>query len=131
MALKGLRILLAEDDPRVRSLVAEELGLAGGAVTQAQDGAEALKLLEGAEYDLLVTDVRMPRLDGWTLAECARSLWSNLQVLYVSAYSDVTPRPVDGSVYLSKPFRPAELLKCVLEAGSGALRPRIGVGRRA
>jgi DNA-binding response OmpR family regulator len=121
MVLKGLRILLAEDDARVRAFVVEELELAGGSVTQAEDGAEALCLLQSAEYDLLVTDVRMPRLDGWTLAERARSLWSDLPVLYVSAWSDLTPRPVTGAELLNKPFRPTELIQRVQAAAQACL----------
>lgn len=117
-----MRILLAEDDARVRSYIADELECAGAMVTQASDGMEALRFLEGVRYDLLVTDVRMPRLDGWTLAERARSLWADLPVLYVSAWSDVHPRPVNGAVVLNKPFRPAELIEHAVAAAEVSLQ---------
>jgi CheY-like chemotaxis protein len=60
-----------------------------------------------------VTDVRMPRMDGWTLAERARLLHPGMPVLYVTGYSDVTARPVPGGQVVSKPFRPGALSSTV------------------
>jgi CheY-like chemotaxis protein len=57
----------------------------------------------------MVTDVRMPRMDGWTLAEQARELRPDLPVVYITGYSDEL-RPVQGATVLAKPFRPANLL---------------------
>ena len=109
--LHGKRILVADDDAMVRFILTDELELAGCTVTDAVDGEAALTILSGgAEFDLLVTDIRMPKLDGWTLAEQARQLRPNLPVLYVTGWSDVDPRAVPGSEVLSKPFRPAQLV---------------------
>jgi CheY-like chemotaxis protein len=65
---------------------------------------QALTLIEaGLEIDALVTDVRMPNMDGWTLAERARERHPRIPVLYVTGYSDVAARPVLGSQLLCKP----------------------------
>lgn len=109
--LRGKRVLVAEDEAMIRLVLAEEFEGAGCAVTEAGNGAAALELLRSdAAFDLLVTDIRMPELDGWTLAEQARALRPELPVLYVTGWSDVDPRPVAGGEVLGKPFRTAELI---------------------
>ena len=67
------RILLAEDDAATRDLVQRALGLEGHEVVVTQDGAEALEKLQAApaRFDVLVTDVQMPGLDGVALVEKA------------------------------------------------------------
>lgn len=111
MDLRGKRILVAEDEAMIRLVLVEEFESAGSAVSEASNGAAALDLLRGeAAFDLLVTDIRMPHLDGWTLAEQARALRPDLPVLYVTGWSDVEPRPVAGGEVLGKPFRTAELV---------------------
>lgn len=111
MKLAGLRVLVVDDDPRVRWFTAEALKDEGCLVTDAEDGAKALELLaDGRAFDILVTDVRMPGLDGWSLAERARALRPQLPVLYITAWSDVEPRPVDRGVILTKPFRYRDLM---------------------
>ena len=109
-SLSGKRILVVDDEAFVRYTVADEFEHAGCSVVEAADGAEALTALAaGDAFDLMVTDIRMPGFDGWTLAERARELWPALPVLYVSGFSGVDPRPVPGGEFLSKPFLPAQL----------------------
>jgi signal transduction histidine kinase len=67
--LAGRRILVVEDEPVVLELFARVLGEDGAEVTLARDGAEALERLSGAEFDLIVADLRMPRVDGRQLYE--------------------------------------------------------------
>ena len=94
----------------VRLLLVDILEDAGCVVTEARDGADALSKLEDASVDLLLTDIRMPNLDGWALAEHARALWPQLPVLYVTGWSDVSPRQVPDSRIVAKPYVPAQLL---------------------
>lgn len=110
MELRGRRVLVADDDAMVRFVLVEEFEGAGCVVTEAADGAQALDHLRGDAFDLLVTDIRMPGLDGWTLAERARDLQPDLPILYVTGWSDEAPRPVAGGAVLGKPFRTAELV---------------------
>lgn len=107
----GGRILVVDDDPMVRTFVVFALEDANYDVVEASDGAEALELIAGtAAFDALVTDIRMPNVDGWTLAERARELRPDLPVLYVSGWTDVDPRPVQGSKALGKPFSGPQLV---------------------
>jgi CheY-like chemotaxis protein len=104
--LRGKRVLVADDEPYIRFCVAYELEDDGSEVVEATDGAEALDLIAGdARIAALVTDVRMPNMDGWTLAERVRELRPGLPVLYITGHSDVSARPVAGSLVLAKPFR--------------------------
>ncbi len=109
--LAGLQVLVVDDEALVRFMVADIFEHAGCAVEEATDGEQALGALGGRQgFDLLVTDIRMPRLDGWSLAERARALHPELPVLYVTGYSDVAMRPVPGSLVVAKPFDPAALV---------------------
>ncbi len=111
-----MRILLVEDDFLVRATVAEDLRERGYTVIEAESGDEALPLCTVGEFDLLLTDIRMPgRTNGWDLAEHCRRSRPDLPVIYVTGYSDTPSRRVDGSRYLTKPFLFAALAQAILE----------------
>ena len=94
------RILLADDDAASRDLVSRALGSDGHSVVMTQDGSEALDSLNAAPgvYDLLITDVQMPVLDGVTLAEKALTRQPGLRVILMSGYTSELDR--------AKPPRP-------------------------
>jgi PAS domain S-box-containing protein len=111
-------ILLVEDEPAVRGLVAASLLEAGYRVLQAADGAEALRLFNehAASIDALVTDVVMPGSSGADLAAKIRALRPQIAVLYVSGYADRTlaHRGIDSQAeLLFKPFSNNQLLRTV------------------
>ena len=88
----------------------------GYAVLAAKDGQEALEVLEkfSGPVHLLVTDVRMPRLDGWTLAETVRKQRPDTKVIVISgetATRIANENPADA--FLRKPFIPPTLLQCI------------------
>ncbi|MCB9915427.1 MAG: response regulator [Planctomycetes bacterium] len=119
----GLRVLLVDDEPGVRLSVGALLRSQGHRVQEAGGGAEALALLDRghADYDLLLTDVRMPGLRGPELARRARELAPSLRVVYMSGFpqelSEV--REVREAV-LQKPFSAAQLHRVLHEAhGAG------------
>ncbi|HKF84273.1 MAG TPA: ATP-binding protein [Candidatus Limnocylindrales bacterium] len=116
-------VLVVEDDPSVRRVVVETLARTGLDVEAAGDGAEALRLLIGGPTpDLVITDVRMPRLSGPELVREARRPWPGLRVLFVSGHTgDDTPDGFlePGDRLLGKPFS-AEAL---IEAVADLLRP--------
>lgn len=105
-------VLFVEDQPMVRFTTTMHLVDAGYAVVAVASGEEALTLLYGNTHiDALLTDLRLPgMIDGWDIAERARKLRPDLPVVYASAYSYVTPRQVEGSVMLNKPYPPESLL---------------------
>jgi PAS domain S-box-containing protein len=120
------RILLAEDDPFVRSYAVTSLEGLGYQVIEAEDGRAALrKLQDGLEVDLLFTDIVMPGgINGWELAERARALRPGLRVLLTSGYALETlagrGRLPEGALILNKPYRKAELAQRLREALMGA-----------
>ena len=81
------RILVAEDDPSVRSFVLRALSLRGHDVTAVEDGMQALEMLAQETYQLLVTDIVMPGLDGIALALRAGRDHPDLPILMMTGYS--------------------------------------------
>jgi len=108
-------ILTAEDEALVRMLIVETLELAGHTVTEAPDGEAALEAIRaGVAIDILVSDVRMPKMDGYSLAVAARRLRPRLGVILMTGYSDATlPEELAGSTILHKPFNPDSLIALV------------------
>jgi signal transduction histidine kinase len=115
-------VLVAEDDPFVRSYALASLSSLGYRVIEAGDGREALDKLGCApRVDVLFTDVVMPGgINGWELAERAREIRPGLKVLLTSGYALETlaerGRVPKGALILNKPYRKIELAKRLREA---------------
>ena len=109
-----MKLLLAEDDRIVRITVRDALEEAGYAVTESADGASALAVLERKAFDLLLTDVRLPGVDGLALFRRARQLQPEAGVILMTAYADaedaVAVMREGARDYLQKPFEMEELL---------------------
>jgi two-component system, cell cycle sensor histidine kinase and response regulator CckA len=114
---EGRSVLVAEDEPMVRLIVAGVLRELGFDVLEAADGAEALELARGKDPALLVTDVVMPRMGGRELAARMRERIPGLRVLFVSGYTDGALGDEDDpeTAFLPKPFMSAELAAAVRE----------------
>ncbi|SFK68972.1 response regulator [Methylocapsa palsarum] len=108
-------VLVVEDDPVIKDLLAHELELSGYFVVTAINGEDAAQILPATpRIDLLVTDIRMPgRIDGWTLARLAREKSPQLPVIYTSGYSPLQGMEVENSVFLRKPYRTSDILKSI------------------
>jgi two-component system, cell cycle sensor histidine kinase and response regulator CckA len=112
-------ILLAEDDPSVRSLVHDELRKLGYKVVEAKNGIEACLLAtqQAGTLDLLLTDMVMPGMGGRELAQHLASLKPDLRVLFMSGYTDdvgvLTGHGEGTTAFLQKPFTPAVLAQTV------------------
>ena len=112
------RILIVDDEPSVRDVMATVLMDAGYTVQTAADGQIALGIIDVAPPDLIITDVVMPHLDGWALLDQARERNPTCPVILMSAGDWIrarraTPIP-DHAVFLAKPFAIEELLALVV-----------------
>jgi PAS domain S-box-containing protein len=113
-------VLVVEDDPLVRAVVARELATQGYRVTEATDGEAAIERLRHREqqFDLLITDLAMPRMDGRELADRAAEVRPGLPVLLMSGHPDEATRRVlveADRPYLQKPFTAEDLMSRVEE----------------
>ncbi|MCX5769730.1 MAG: sigma-54 dependent transcriptional regulator [Candidatus Hydrogenedentes bacterium] len=108
------RVLVCEDDQVQRDVICAILGKAGYEVGSAASGKDAVEMLRDEPYDLLVTDMRMPGMDGFELLRQARRLRPDLEVVVMTAYATVQTAVAamkEGAVdYLAKPFDKDELL---------------------
>jgi two-component system cell cycle response regulator CpdR len=116
------RILLAEDEEATCAMCARALAADGHDVKAARDGAEALELLarEQCGFDLLLTDVRMPVMDGIALSLAAARDCPDLTILLMTGYADQRERAqgLDAIIHdvIAKPFTLAMLRSAVNEA---------------
>ena len=108
------KILVADDDPSIRELVRELLAGEGYAVRTAADGREALECVDRDRPDLVLCDIFMPRLDGWSFAGLLRQRANPIPVVMMSGRCPRTR--VASFSCLDKPFAPDELLAAVAEA---------------
>ena len=121
-------VLVVDDEPAIRRLIGLVLQEGGFRVLSAEDGLDALRVAElhRGEIDLLVSDVRMPGMDGPTLARKLLSVDPDLPVLFISGYWEDGPLPGDEHFpVLSKPFPLALLLSTVrgIVRNPSAIRP--------
>ena len=116
------RILLAEDEEALRAFVARALAMDGHEVVQAADGGEALDALtrDKGKFELLLTDIRMPVMDGIALALAAARDYPDLVILLMTGYADQRERAhgLDALIHdvIAKPFSLPDIRKAVNEA---------------
>ncbi len=85
--LTGIRVLVLDDEPAVRDLEERFLTRAGAEVQAASDGRQGLQVLVDSYFDILVVDLRMPRMDGVTFLQEALRIWPWLGVVVVTGYA--------------------------------------------
>jgi CheY-like chemotaxis protein len=113
-ALLARKVLVVEDDPLVRETIVAELEDAHFVVIEAETAEQGLEILEREPVAVLFTDIRLPgQMDGWALAERARSLYPSLPVIYATGFSSVPPRFVAKSVFLRKPYLPSAVIAAI------------------
>ncbi|MHA7971483.1 response regulator [Rhizobium terricola] len=114
------RILITEDEDSLRSFVARALRLDGHETFEAADGAEGLERLGEKEFDLLLSDIRMPVMDGIELAHRAASSFPDLKILLMTGYAEQRERADDLAAKIidvvSKPFALPDIRAAVARA---------------
>jgi two-component system, cell cycle response regulator CpdR len=120
------RVLIADDEDSMRSLVARAVAMDGHETVTAADGAEALDILTGdtRAFDLLLTDIKMPIMDGIALALAAARDFPDLVILLMTGFADQRERAsgLNAIVHdvITKPFSVADIRAAV----AGALTAR-------
>ncbi len=111
--LNGVKVLLVEDNP-VNQLVASDLLLEVGVeVELANNGAEALELYNGSKHNIILMDMQMPVMDGYTAIKKLREAGSTIPIIALTAHITDTEvqkcKAAGADEYLSKPYKPKEL----------------------
>ncbi|QKR99735.1 response regulator [Sphingomonas sp. CL5.1] len=108
-----IRILLAEDDQVMREYLTRALERSGYAVTAVDRGTAALPLIETERFDLLLTDIVMPEMDGIELAQKAADIAPDMRVMFITGFAAVTlkaGKAMPQARVLSKPFHLRDLV---------------------
>src|SRR5437879_822622 len=104
------RVLIADDEESIRHVLSEMLSERGYEVREVEDGEEAMRELGSSDYDALVTDVRMPRMNGLDLVRAAQASSPETTIIVMSAYGShdlaIEAMKAGAYDYLGKPFRP-------------------------
>ncbi len=127
--LAAKRILVVDDNADARGLLDSLLTRSGGAVTPAESAQEVLSLLESFNYDILISDIEMPEMDGFTLIKTIRerelATGHRMPAIALSAHARQADK--DHAIkmgfdhHMSKPFDPARLIDRIVEVTAGAI----------
>jgi two-component system response regulator AtoC len=114
------RVLIADDEESIRHVLSELLNERGYEVRAVADGEEAVRELASRDYDALVTDVRMPKMNGLDLVRAAQTASPETTIIVMSAYGShdlaIEAMKAGAYDYLGKPFRPDEVLLVLRKA---------------
>ncbi|WP_266366973.1 response regulator transcription factor [Tellurirhabdus rosea] len=126
-------VLLIEDEPALGMIMRDSLEVRGFSVQYALDGEEGLRLFYESPPDIVVADIMMPKLDGFTLAERIRQENAQVPIIFLTARSQtadvVRGFELGGNDYLKKPFSMDELIvrmKALLNRNTGPIAPSAG-----
>ena len=131
----GKRVLVADDDDAVRTLICTILSEAGYNVYEACDGLEAIDSLKKRRYDVLLTDYHMPKMDGLELLDLTQAMWPELPVIVATSDVLLTGQTAHGLLepayaILEKPFDRSDLLNTIRSAVCGLPKPILNGHRR-
>ena len=116
------RVLIADDEDSMRQLVSRAIAMDGHVTVTAEDGAEALEILmrEGGAFDLLLTDIQMPVMDGIALALAVARDFPNLKILLMTGFAHQRERASGLSAIVhdvvTKPFSVHDISTAVADA---------------
>jgi signal transduction histidine kinase/DNA-binding response OmpR family regulator len=115
-----VKIIVVDDEDIVLSLICDTLEEEGYAIRTASNGEDALKHIESEDYDLLISDIRMPGMDGIELVRRARDIQPEIGVIFMTGYANLNSAKnaiKQGAFdYIMKPFEISEIRKAVKDA---------------
>lgn len=108
-----MKVLIVDDEEMIRAVLREYIEFEGGEADEAQDGMEAVKRCREADYDIILMDVMMPKLDGFSAVKEIRK-FKNTPVIMLSArteeYDKLFGFEIGSDDYVTKPFSPKEVM---------------------
>ena len=108
-----MKVLIVDDEENIRAVIREYVEFEGGTAEEAQDGMEAVKMCRENDYDVIIMDIMMPRLDGFSAVKEIRK-FNNTPVIMLSArgeeYDKLFGFEIGSDDYVTKPFSPKELM---------------------
>ena len=111
--MEGKKILVVDDEARMRKIISDFLGAKGFHIIEACDGVDALEKFEEESPDLIILDVMMPRMDGWDVCRAIRKT-SKTPIIMLTARGEEIDELVGFDLgadeYISKPFSPRILV---------------------
>jgi len=119
-SVNGLSVLIVDDEVYICELISELLGDIDHRCDTANDGIEALEKMSRKNYDVILTDIKMPRMDGFTLLKNTNQMYPQAAVVVMTAYGqDYSVKQalaLGAEEYLSKPFNSEEVIAAVERA---------------
>jgi len=111
------KILAVDDSEPMREMLSQTLEAGGHEVTLAEDGADALAKFKAGQFDLIVTDINMPVMDGYAFVKSVRQMNNEIPVLALTTEGEQTKKSLGQQVgfdgWIVKPFKPAQFLAIV------------------
>ena len=112
-----INVLVVDDRKEIRELLEAILTIRGYYAIKAKNGQEALELLRSHRVDLVISDINMPKMDGFVMLPLLRKLYPDLPVIMMTGYYDIYTKQEaikqGANNFLSKPFRAQELISVV------------------
>ena len=111
------KILAIDDEQNIRTLIANELTLEGFGVTTAKSGEEGLRLCDKEKFDVVLLDIRLPKMNGIEVLRRLKEKTPDVRVIMITAYGDiktaVESMKLGAQDYVTKPFKLSELLALI------------------
>ncbi|MGO4118389.1 PAS domain-containing hybrid sensor histidine kinase/response regulator [Rhizobium ruizarguesonis] len=130
-AASRLKILLVDDDALIAMSSVDMLEDLGHEVVEANSGSQALELISGQHFDLVITDYSMPGMTGAQLAQAARNIHPALPIVLATGYADLPAGTDIDLPRLAKPYDQAQLAKEIAKAMAGETVPLLRSGNGA
>jgi CheY-like chemotaxis protein len=121
---RSFTILVIDDDDRIRALLKEILVFGGHQVIEASDGILGMKYLEEGKFDMVLTDLGMPVMNGWEVAKWVKRYTPQIPVGLITGWGiDLEEEKIKESgvdLIIGKPFQLSEILEAVNQCSNGA-----------
>lgn len=125
--LKRYSVLIVDDEPFIRQILSRIVSREGYEVTDVSDGNKALQALESKKFDFVISDIKMPEMDGIELLGHIKSRFPEIKVLLITAYSGAYTAQdaiADGAdQFITKPFKNIEIAQTLQALIAGQKKP--------